>query len=345
MQFSQRLLSLVAYPVSEFRQKPGDLDAWHAPCSEWRAREQKTGASVMRNDPIRAGLTRRAALATAGATALAASIPPVRAAEGNTIRVAYPAPVATLDPAKFRVGGLEYNYAHCVFNRLTAQDAKLQVIPELAASWEATEDLKVWTFHLRPDVKFHNGKPFSADDVVFTYRRLMDKEVGSVLRAALGVVSKVEAVDPLTVRFTLSAPYSDLAAVTAQYQAQIVCEAAMDTLTTKPVGTGPFRFVEYRPGDQLVVEKNPDYFVAGSPKVDRAILRIIPEYTTAVAGLESGAIDIVYDLPPEQVDLAQGQQGRAGGGGFDRHLARRRLQQRVQAVRRSARARGLHQDR
>jgi peptide/nickel transport system substrate-binding protein len=256
----------------------------------------------MANVTRRPHLTRRHALIAAGATAMSATFPSARAA-GGIIRVAYPAAVATLDPAKFRVGGLEYNYAHCVFNRLTAQDSKLQVIPELATSWEATEDLKVWTFHLRDGVKFHTGKPFSAADVVFTYSRLKDKEVASVLRAALGVVEKIEAVDPLTVRFTLSSPYSDMAAVTAQYQAQILCESAMDTLTTKPIGTGPFRFVEYRPGDQLVVEKNPDYFVPGSPKLDGAIMRIIPEYTTAVAALESGAIDIVYDLPPEQVDL------------------------------------------
>ena len=78
-------------------------------------------------------------------------------------------------------------------------------------------------------VKFHNGKPFDSADVVFTYKRLMDKDNASVLRAALGVVSKIEAVDPLTVRFTLSSPYSDLAAVTAQYQAQILSESAMDT--------------------------------------------------------------------------------------------------------------------
>ncbi|HEY2618832.1 MAG TPA: ABC transporter substrate-binding protein [Acetobacteraceae bacterium] len=256
----------------------------------------------MSNGSPRPGLTRRTALAAAGATALSATLATTRAAEGSTLRVAYPLPVATLDPAKFRVGGLEYNYAHCVFNRLTAQDTKLQVIPELAQSWEASEDLKVWTFHLRPGVKFHNGKPLDAADILFTYKRLMDKENASVLRAALGVVEKIEAVDPMTVRFTLSSPYSDLAAVTAQYQAQILTESAMDTLTTKPVGTGPFRFVEYRPGDQLVVEKNPDYFVPGSPKVDRVIMRIIPEYTTSVAGLESGAIDLIYDLPPEQID-------------------------------------------
>ncbi|MEJ0017745.1 MAG: ABC transporter substrate-binding protein [Acetobacteraceae bacterium] len=255
----------------------------------------------MRHGSPRAGLTRRTALAVAGASALAASLP-ARAASGGTLRVAYPAPVATLDPAKFRVGGLEYNYALCVFNRLTTQDAKLQVQPELATKWEASEDLKTWIFHLRPGVKFHNGKAFDASDVVFTYKRLLDKEVGSVLRAALSVVTGVEAVDPMTVKFTLAIPYADLPAVTAGYQAMILTEGAMDSLTTKPVGTGPFRFVEYRPGDQLVVEKNPEYFIAGVPKLDRAVMRIIPEQTTAIAGLESGAIDLVYNIAPEQVD-------------------------------------------
>jgi peptide/nickel transport system substrate-binding protein len=245
-------------------------------------------------------LTRRDVMLLGAAAALPAGT--AAAAENNTIRVTYPAAVATLDPAKFRVGGLEYNYAYCVFNRLTTQDAKLQVLPDLAASWESTPDLKTWTFHLRPGVKFHNGKALDAADVVFTYTRLKDKEIGSVLRAPLDVVTKVEAVDPLTVRFTLSISYADLPALVAGYQAMIVSEAIVSTLTTNPVGTGPFKFVEYKPGDQMVLERNPDYFVPGVPKIDRAILRIIPEYTTAVAALESGAVDIVYDLPPEQSD-------------------------------------------
>src|SRR5271170_6374977 len=102
----------------------------------------RTRGLTMSNGSPRSGLTRRTALATAGATALSATLAPTRAAEGSTLRVAYPLPVATLDPAKFRVGGLEYNYAHCVFNRLTAQDNKLQVQPDLAISWDSTEDLK-----------------------------------------------------------------------------------------------------------------------------------------------------------------------------------------------------------
>ena len=254
----------------------------------------------MRQRQSTLSISRRSLLAMGAVATL--PLAEASAAEGGTIRVSFPVPVATLDPAKFRVGGLEYNYANCVFNRLTMQDAKLAVRPDLATSWEATPDLKVWTFHLRPNVTFHDGKKFTSADVLFTYGRLQDKAVASVLRAPMEVITKVEAVDPLTVRFTLSIPYADMPALVAGYQAMIVSETAMDTLTTKPIGTGPFKFVEYKPGDQLVLERNPNYFLPGVPKAERAVLRIIPEYTTAVAALESGALDIVYDLPPELVD-------------------------------------------
>jgi peptide/nickel transport system substrate-binding protein len=245
-------------------------------------------------------LTRRKVMALGAAAGLAAG--QARAADPTTLRVTVPVPVSTLDPAKFRAGGLEYNYAYAVFSRLTQQDNQLQVKPDLASGWESTPDLKSWTFHLREGVKFHDGTPCTASDVLFTYKRLQDKAVASVLRANLSIVDSIEAVDPHTIRFNLSIPYADLPALTAGYQAMIVSEAAVETLTTKPIGTGPFKFVEYRPGDQMVLEKNPDYFIAGLPKLDRVIYRIIPEYTTAMAGLDSGAVDIVYNLPPEQAD-------------------------------------------
>src|SRR5271163_2571596 len=257
----------------------------------------------MRDANLQPRITRRGALKMAGAAvALPALIPSALAAESLVLRVAFAVQPATLDPQKMRVGGLEYNAAVYCFNRLTQQDPQLQVRPDLATSWEATEDLKTWTFHLRPGVKFHNGKPFDASDVVFTYKRILDKEVASVLRVNFSNVTNIEAVDPLTVRFTLSSPYADFAAATAGYQALIVSESIVDTLTTHPIGTGPFRFVEYRPGDQMTLERNPDYFLPGVPTMDRVILRIIPEFTTMVAALESGAVDVAYDLPPEQVD-------------------------------------------
>src|SRR5271168_3312874 len=257
----------------------------------------------MRDANLQPRITRRGALKMAGAAvALPAVIPWARAAEPSVLRMAFAVQPATLDPQKMRVGGLEYNAAVYVFNRLTQQDPQLQVQPDLATSWEASEDLKTWTFHLRPGVKFHNGKPFDASDVVFTFKRILDKDVGSVLRVNFSIVDSIEAVDPLTVRFNLSIPYADLPAAAAAYQAAIVSESTLDTLTTNPIGTGPFRFVEYRPGDQLVMERNPDYFVPGVPRLERVIIRIIPEFTTAVAALESGAVDGVFDFPPEQME-------------------------------------------
>src|ERR1700722_9487797 len=247
-------------------------------------------------------ITRRSALKLAGAAALPAFIKPAWADDEAVLRVAFAIQPATLDPQKMRVGGVDYNYVYNCFSRLTAQDPQLQVQPDLATSWEATEDLKTWTFHLRPGVKFHNGKPFDASDVVFTFKRILDKHLGSVLRVNFSIVDSIEAVDPLTVRFNLSIPYADLQAAAAAYQAAIVSERTVDTLTTHPIGTGPFRFVEYRPGDQLVMERNPDYFLPGVPRLDRVIVRIIPEFTTSVAALESGAVDAVFDLPPEHIE-------------------------------------------
>lgn len=247
----------------------------------------------------------RRALLRLGAAAAAIGAWPARAAAGDTIRMAFPVPVGTLDPAMMRTGGLEFNYACYVFSRLTATDGKMDIRPDLATSWESSADLKSWVFHLRTDVSFHDGKHFDASDVVFTYKRLLDPAVASVMQTKLNLVSKVEALDPATVRFTLSAPYADMPALVSRYEAMILSERTIGTVTTKPVGTGPFRFVEYRPGDQMVLERNPDYFVPGLPKVARLVLRVIPEFTTSVAALESGEVDVVFDLPPEQIDRLQ----------------------------------------
>src|SRR5580704_286280 len=186
----------------------------------------------MRDALLQPRITRRSALQMAGAAVLPALIKPARAAEPSTLRVAFAIRPATLDPQKMRVGGVDYNYVYNCFSRLTAQDPKLQVQPDLASSWEATEDLKTWTFHLRPGVKFHDGKTLDASDVIYTFKRIMDKDVGSVLRANFGFVDNIEAVDPLTVRFHLSIPYADIPAAVAAYQAAIVSESTLDTLTT-----------------------------------------------------------------------------------------------------------------
>ena len=222
----------------------------------------------------------------------------------GTLTVAIPSELKTLDPAKMRTG-MEYQHAYMVFSALTQFAPNLDVIPDLAQRWESNEDLTVWTFYLRKGVKFHHGREVDSEDVIATINRILDPEIGSVLKANFEVIESMEAVDKHTVRFNLKLPYAVFPSVFAGYQAGIVPRDKVDELTTHPSGTGPFKFVEYLPGDRVVVEKNPDYFVAGQPKLDRVVMRIIPEAASASAALEAGDVDIYWSLPVEQIDLLE----------------------------------------
>jgi peptide/nickel transport system substrate-binding protein len=222
------------------------------------------------------------------------------AAQG-TIRVAVGTTLTQLDPAKTTIGD-EYIYVHLVFNGLTRIDRDLTVKPDLAESWTASEDLKTWTFKLRNDVKFHHGRALDADDVVFTMKRILDPATGSRARANISMVQSVEAVDPATVRFTLNIPYAGFQDIFGERQMRIVPRDRIDTISTAPVGTGPFKFKSWSPGDRMELEKNPDYFEKGYPKADAISMRIIPEAAARLAALESGAVDILWSLPYEAVD-------------------------------------------
>jgi peptide/nickel transport system substrate-binding protein len=219
----------------------------------------------------------------------------------GTIRVAVGTTLNQLDPAKTTIGD-EYIYVHLVFNGLTRIEPDLTTKPDLAASWSTSDDLRVWTFKLREGVKFHNGHTLDAVDVVATMQRILDPATGSRARANLTMIEKVEAVDPLTVRFTLNIPYAGFADIFAERQLRIVAKDEAGALSTKPVGTGPFRFKSWTPGDRLGVEKNPDYFEKGLPKLDGVTMRIIPEAAARLAALESGEIDILWNLPYEAVE-------------------------------------------
>lgn len=241
-----------------------------------------------------------AACAASLASLLASSLASPAAAQG-TIRVAVGTTLNQLDLAKTTIGD-EYIYVHLVFNGLTRIDRDLTVKPDLATSWDVSEDLKTWIFKLREGVKFHHGRTLDSEDVVATMKRILDPNTGSRARANLSMIEKVEAVDPLTVRFTLNIPYAGFPDIFGERQLRIVAKDQIDTLSTKPVGTGPFKFVSWSPGDRLELVKNPDYFEKGLPKLDGVTMRIIPEAAARLAALESGAIDILWNLPYEAVD-------------------------------------------
>ncbi|MEZ5842752.1 MAG: ABC transporter substrate-binding protein [Hyphomicrobiaceae bacterium] len=218
----------------------------------------------------------------------------------GTIRVAVGTTIRQLDPAKTTIGD-EYIYVHLVFNGLTRIDRDLSVKPDLAESWSASDDLKTWTFKLRDGVKWHSGRTLDAEDVVATMTRILDPKTGSRARANISMVTKVEAVDPRTVRFTLNIPYAGFQDIFGERQMRIVPKDKIDSLSTAPIGTGPFKVKSWAPGDRMELVRNPDYFEKGLPKADGVTIRIIPEAAARVAALESGAIDILWNMPYESV--------------------------------------------
>jgi peptide/nickel transport system substrate-binding protein len=240
--------------------------------------------------------------AIVGISLLAAlSLGPSDARADNVVRVSLYGPFNHLDPAKTTTG-LEYNFVHAIFDGLTDIDRDMKLHPALAESWGASEGGKLWIFHLRQGVKFHNGKVLDASDVLATFKRILDPKTASPVRQDFKIITDLAAPDQNTVEFTLSQPYADFPALLADYRAVIQPNGGFTTPDDNPIGTGPFEFVEYLPGDRMTLKKNPDYWKPGIPKVDGVVFTVVPEYASQVAGLLSGDADIVWSLPDEYDD-------------------------------------------
>ena len=252
-------------------------------------------------------LSRRTLVATS--LAAAAIIRPAHAA-AMVMRIGIGTSLATLDPLRTTIGD-EYIYDNLLFNGLTRMRADLSIEPDLAESWSFTNDTKRWTFKLRSGVKFHDGSPFTADDVVALFTRMADPATIAPVKSQYEMVEKVTAADPQTVVFDLKFPYGGFADILSDRQVKITPRAQAANLATHPVGTGPFKFVSYAPGDRLVLTRFDDYYEAGLPKLAGVELRIIPEMAVKIAALQAGDLDIVWDLPLDQVKQVQGGGVRA----------------------------------
>ena len=227
------------------------------------------------------------------------SVQPSMAA--GTLKVAVPSNLNTLDPAKTKIGE-EYIVNFLVFGGLTEIDRNGKTIPDIAERWTASDDLKTWTFYLRKGVKFHHGREVDAQDVITTVQRIQDKATGSVTRVNFELIDKMEAPDSRTVRFTLKAPYAGLADIFSDRQARIVPRDRLDSLARAPIGSGPFKLKSFTPGDRVELEKFADYYVPGVPVLDQVIIRIMPESAAQAAAVETGEVDLVWNLPLESVD-------------------------------------------
>ena len=194
-----------------------------------------------------------------------------------------------------------------MFSCLLMQDEHLNFLPDLAERW-AEGPGNTYTFNLRRGVRFHNGREMTADDVVYSYNRMMDPAIGSVARAYFATVEKVEALDPYTVKFTLSGPDATFLMYTTSVYSAIVPKEVIEQhgdLNNNPVGTGPFMFREHIPGNRIVLEKNPYYFIPGEPKLDTLTFLIMADESARINALRTGAIHLA-SLPPTVLPLVKG---------------------------------------
>jgi peptide/nickel transport system substrate-binding protein len=244
-------------------------------------------------------LSRRTLIGSSLAATAVSGITPARAA-GNVLRIGISTSLTTLDPMMTTLGD-EYIVDNLMFNGLARMREDLSVEPDLAESWSFSPDIKEWTFKLRRGVKFHDGQEMVADDVVATFRRLLDPANTAPVRSQYDMVESVSAPDAATVVFKLNIPYGGFADILTDRQVKIVPRGALAQLATKPIGTGPFKFVNHTAGDRLVLTRHAEYFEPGAPKLDGVELRVIPEMSIKIAALQAGDIDVVWDLPLDQV--------------------------------------------
>jgi peptide/nickel transport system substrate-binding protein len=220
-----------------------------------------------------------------------------QARRGGTIRTAIQSPAGAIDPVTIAdEGGLAVLGQSAEY--LTFSNEKLELEPQLAESWEPNEDGTVWTFKLRQGVRYHDGGTVTAQDVVATYDRLADPEVGSNALSALGgVLSKgnTRAVDDATVEFTLDAPNGGFPYLVSSdnYNAVILpASYGGDYAETFP-GTGPWRLERFQPNVGVSFVKNPDYWQRGQPLADRNEIKFYDEEQPRVLALQGNEVDLL----------------------------------------------------
>lgn len=250
-------------------------------------------------------LSRRDLIALAATPAFAhpllsrAAGTPVR---GGTLVVAVSREPPTLTSA-ITTAGPTQTVSGKLFDGLLTYDAKQQAQPQLATAWEVAKDGLAITFQLRPNVAWHDGHPFTSADVAFSVMEAW-KKYNARGRSTFLNVDRVDTPSPLVAVLCLSRPSPYILRALSSIESQVIPRhlyAGTDVLTnphnTTPIGTGPFRFVRWERGRQLVLERNEKYWGAGRPYLDRIVYRQVPDPAAAVAALETGAVHLAGEVP------------------------------------------------
>lgn len=212
---------------------------------------------------------------------------------GGTLRVALPM-ADSIDPLQMSAGG-SIAIVQQVAEYLVWAEDDLSLRPVLATDWAPRDGGRTWIFRLREGVRFHDGREMTSADVVASFRRMVRPDSPSAASAQLGFLRPegVSADDRYTVRFELDRPIGAFPYYTHIYNAVILPEDYAGDFAASPIGTGPFRLVDYRPQEGAVVERNPDYWDSPRPYLDRVELSLYDGSQPQVLAMQGGAADVM----------------------------------------------------
>jgi 4-phytase/acid phosphatase/peptide/nickel transport system substrate-binding protein len=258
-------------------------------------------------------MMQRIAAAAVGLALLAT--PALAQKQGGTVTLGLELDIPGFDPLKVGVyDTAARSAAALLFDTLTRLDDEGAPQPKLAQSWTSSEDFKVWTYKLQPGVKFSDGSPLNAQAIKFNYDRMRDPNNHCSGAFYLSNIAQIEAPDELTLIFHLRDPSVNSpallasAGVTTAYHSPAAIERLGADYNRNPVGTGPYVLKSWVVGDRLVLERNPNYWRPGFPRLDKVILRPLPDAQARFASLVAGESDIIWD---DNFDnIGEGQKGQ-----------------------------------
>lgn len=228
------------------------------------------------------------------------------AEEVTPVVVASPVDVSTLDPHAINIRYPDRSVIIGIFDVLVWQDDLGQPVPELAESWQQIDDL-TWEFKLREGVTFHNGEPFNAEAVKYSFERMQEPEFAAFNQIHKQTTLKeVKVIDDYTVQLITEEPTINMLYWLAEsyiVPPQYYSEQEAEFLATNPVGSGPFKFVDWVRDDRVMLESNEDYYL-GAPEIKALAWRVVPEASSRLNELQAGTVDVVAGLTPDQAEQA-----------------------------------------
>lgn len=222
------------------------------------------------------------------------------AAPEQVITIAHSGDPTTLDPHK-SFNGYVFTVTNQIYETLLYRAADGSLQPRLATEWTPVDET-TWEFKLREGVKFSDGTPFNAEAVKFSLERLADPETKGPGAFIVNMIEEITVVDDHTVHIRTEVPFTPLLAHLSHPVTAIVSPtAAAGDLAKEPAGTGPFLLEDWKAGDSVTLKANPDYW-GGKPRLERVVLRVIPEAGTQLTELKAGTVDLITGVQPERFD-------------------------------------------